>query len=43
MNNIMKWEKSIGMGFNLDEVQWNLIGMGFNPFHLIRCFSNDGH
>jgi hypothetical protein len=29
----MKWGKLIGMCFNLDEIQWHLIGMGFNPFH----------
>jgi hypothetical protein len=28
-------EKLIGMCFNLDEIQRHLIGMGFNPFHLI--------
>jgi hypothetical protein len=37
--------KLIGMCFNLDEIQWHLIGMGFNPFHLIskyRFEKNEG-
>jgi len=35
MNN-MKWGKINRNGFNIDEIQWYLIGMGFNPFHIKR-------